>query len=95
MDSRILSCLSYYPFHHSIQKENLQQIEAAINALPDKCRLVFRLVKEEKLKYREVAALLSVSPKTVEAHMRMAYTRIAERLEAIFPHTSLKKVTGC
>ena len=66
-----------------IQKENFRQIEAAINALPPKCKLVFRLIKEEGLRYKEVAELLSVAPKTVEAHMATAYNRIAESLDGL------------
>ena len=79
----------------SIQKENLQQIEAAINSLPVKCKLVFRLIKENGLRYKEVAELLSISPKTVEAHMTTAYSRIAERLEDMLEEfTSAKKVSA-
>ncbi|MCH5597437.1 RNA polymerase sigma-70 factor [Niabella ginsengisoli] len=84
------------PETNSIQKENLQQIEAAINALPEKCKLVFRLIKEEGLRYKEVADLLSLSPKTVEAHMTLAYHRISERLEGLLEEFSnIKKASGC
>ncbi len=78
-----------------IQKENIKQIEAAINSLPLRSRQIFRLVKEEELKYKEVAELLSVSVKTVEAHMTLAYSRIIESIEEIWPematHPALKK----
>ncbi|MFT3903773.1 MAG: RNA polymerase sigma-70 factor [Niabella sp.] len=71
------------PETDSIQKENIRQIEAAINELPAKSRLVFLLIKEQGLKYKEVSSLLSISPKTVEAHMTLAYSRVAECLEEL------------
>ncbi|MBO9593346.1 MAG: RNA polymerase sigma-70 factor [Niabella sp.] len=64
-----------------IAKETWQLLETTINGLPYKCRLVFRLIKEDGLKYKEVAHLLEISVKTVEAHMRLAYSRIVECLE--------------
>lgn len=83
------------PESGTIQKENLRQIEAAINELPEKCRLIFRLIKEEGLKYKEVAQLLSISPKTVEAHMTLAYNRLAECLEGMLSDfTGIKKAAG-
>ncbi|MCD2422602.1 RNA polymerase sigma-70 factor [Niabella pedocola] len=64
-----------------IRKETRQLLENAINNLPYKCRLVFRLIKEDGFRYKEVAHLLEISVKTVEAHMRLAYSRIVECLE--------------
>ncbi|MBZ4190628.1 RNA polymerase sigma-70 factor [Niabella beijingensis] len=66
-------------------KETTLLLEATINALPYKCRLVFRLIKEDGLRYKDVAHLLDISVKTVEAHMRLAYSRIVECLEAALP----------
>ncbi|WP_018631043.1 RNA polymerase sigma factor [Niabella aurantiaca] len=75
-----------------ITKEIRQLLETTINELPYKCRLVFRLIKEDGLRYKEVAHLLDISVKTVEAHMRLAYSRIVECLETVLPqHTSLYK----
>lgn len=66
-------------------KEAKQLLEATINDLPYKCRLVFRLIKDDGLRYKEVAHLLDISLKTVEAHMRLAYSRIVECLEMALP----------
>lgn len=65
-----------------INSELLIKINQAINALPPKCRLIFRLVKEEGMKYTEVSRLLEVSPKTVESQMRLAFKKIIEILGA-------------
>lgn len=68
-----------------IGKENFKEISDAINTLPPKCRMVFRLVKEEGLKYREVAQLLNISIKTVENHMSKALSLIMEKLLLLYP----------
>lgn len=71
--------------------ETLRVMQAAINSLPEKCRLVFGLIKEDGLKYREVAELLGISVKTVEAHMQLAYKRLIEFLDEHFPEYSERK----
>lgn len=57
--------------------EYKELIQKAVNSLPEKCREVFRLVLSDKLKNKEIAALLDISEKTVEAHITNAYKRIA------------------
>ncbi|ANH83934.1 hypothetical protein A8C56_13850 [Niabella ginsenosidivorans] len=72
-----------------VSAENIRLIQEAIGSLPPKCLLVFRLVKEEQLKYSEVARLLNISVKTVETQMMIANKRIATALfEALPEYTS-------
>ncbi len=59
-----------------VTEELIQQINKAINELPVKCRLIFKLVKEDGLKYREVAELLNLSTKTVENQVGIALKKI-------------------
>lgn len=66
-----------------LNKELLQAIHQTVQQLPEKCRLVYKLVKEEKCKYREVAKLLDISEKTVEMHVGKALRRIRETIENI------------
>ncbi|MES1249644.1 MAG: RNA polymerase sigma-70 factor [Chitinophaga rupis] len=85
--------LSYYQVHATpeeilIGQEVLQVINQAINDLPSKCKLIFRLVKEENLKYREVAELLHLTPKTVENQMGIAVKKIHEAIRKRLPQAS-------
>ena len=59
-----------------ITAELQKKIQAAIHQLPPKCRLIYKLVKEDGLKYREAAELLHLSVKTVEAQMGIALKRL-------------------
>lgn len=52
----------------------------AINKLPEKCRKIFLLSRQEKLTYRQIAEQLDISIKTVEAQMGIALKRIRETL---------------
>ena len=56
--------------------EMMNRVQKAINDLPPRCQLIFKLVKEDGLKYREVAELLQVSIKTVENQMAIAIKKI-------------------
>ncbi|RXK85436.1 RNA polymerase sigma-70 factor [Filimonas effusa] len=62
-----------------ISEQTLKEIEAIVNSLPGRCRLIFRLVKEEGLRYREVAELLNISEKTVENQMTIAIRKLTAR----------------
>lgn len=64
------------PEQRMMNAEIFQQLQTAVAQLPPKCRLIFKLVKEDGLKYKEVAVLLDISQKTVEAQMTIALKRI-------------------
>jgi RNA polymerase sigma-70 factor, Bacteroides expansion family 1 len=73
------------PEQFLIAQENLDKITQAINSLPQRCKLIFRLVKEENLRYSEVAELLEISVKTVDAQLCIAVNKIAEVLKNSLP----------
>ncbi len=59
-----------------ITAELSKKIEEAISRLPDKCQVIFRMVREDGLSYKQVAALLEISPKTIENQMNTALKRL-------------------
>lgn len=59
-----------------ISSEMVRCINKSINELAPRCKLIFLLVKEGNLKYREVAEILNISVKTVEAQMSIALKKI-------------------
>jgi len=56
-------------------------IEKSIAALPEKRREIFRLSREEGLKYREIAEKLGISIKTVETQMGLAIKTLRSKLK--------------
>ena len=62
-----------------------QAVHEAINGLPEKCREVFRLSREQGLKYAEIAVTLEISVKTVEKRMGQALAELRARLQQWLP----------
>ncbi len=56
------------------------KLEEAISSLPRKRREIFRLSREKGMKYREIAELMNISVKTVEAQMGLALKTLREKL---------------
>jgi RNA polymerase sigma-70 factor (family 1) len=71
-----LSSVYFDPEKLMMTEELIQTLRKAIQDLPTRCRLIFKLVKEDGLKYKEVATLLQISVKTVEAQMAIAIRRL-------------------
>lgn len=53
-------------------KELADEIFFFIDTLPEQCRKVFKLSRQDGLKNKEIAALLGISEKTVESHIGKA-----------------------
>ena len=62
-----------------------QQIDKALNELPEQCRTVFQLSRHEDLSYRAIAHRLGISVKTVEGHMGKALRLLRTRLAPFLP----------
>ncbi|HZI68067.1 MAG TPA: RNA polymerase sigma-70 factor [Hanamia sp.] len=59
-----------------ITEEMRKTIRQAIEQLPPRCKQIFTLIKEDGLKYKEVASILNLSVKTVEAQMAIATKKL-------------------
>jgi RNA polymerase sigma-70 factor (family 1) len=71
-----LRSLYFDPEQLMITSEMFQRIRKAVQDLPPKCQLIFKLVKEDNLRYKEVAELLHLSVKTVETQMSIALRKL-------------------
>jgi RNA polymerase sigma-70 factor (family 1) len=61
-------------------KELKAQLEQSVAQLPDKCQLVYRMSRENGFSQKEIAEKLSISEKTVEAHLGKAIKKIRSNL---------------
>ena len=57
-------------------KEISFQLNQAIDNLPDQSRTIFKLVKEDGFRYKEVAEILGISPRTVETQLFRAIKKL-------------------
>lgn len=55
-------------------------VRDAIDGLPENCRKVFKMSREQGLKYAQIASALEISVKTVEKRMGQALAELRERL---------------
>ncbi|MDP1800555.1 MAG: RNA polymerase sigma-70 factor [Bacteroidota bacterium] len=62
-------------------KELEIKIQAAIDNLPPKCKVIFVLCRFENMKHKEIAQHLSISLKTVENQMGIAIKRLNHELK--------------
>jgi RNA polymerase sigma-70 factor (family 1) len=67
-----------------INDELKTKLENATNVLPSRCKLVFKLIKEDGLSYRETAEILNISIKTVDAHLVTAVKKLTTILKKEF-----------
>jgi RNA polymerase sigma-70 factor (family 1) len=62
-------------------KEQQAFVDQLLNNLPEDCRQIFKLSREEHLTYRQIAFELSISEKTVEKKMSICLKAIRSSLE--------------
>ena len=65
------------------RKELHHQLDQAIETLPAQARMVFRLIKENGLKYKEVAEILDISPRTVQTQLFRAIAKLRVALKPL------------
>lgn len=63
-----------------LNEELHRKVAEAIEELPERCKLIFLMAKSEGLKYREVAEILNISEKTVNAQMVIALRKLGDAL---------------
>jgi RNA polymerase sigma-70 factor (family 1) len=80
----------------SIKQDNLQtehplefdelkdRLETLVNGLPQHCRLVYQLHREEGFSHKEIAQKLVISEKTVQYHLSKALRNLRAGLSHLF-----------
>ncbi|MNL38193.1 RNA polymerase sigma factor [compost metagenome] len=64
------------PIDQLIEKELQLNLKKAVEMLPPKCQMVYRLIKNDGFSYKEVSEILSISTNTIEGHMTNALRKI-------------------
>ncbi len=66
-----------------LEKEMAQQINIALESLPEKCREIFMMSRFDHMKYKDIAQKLSLSPKTVERQVSIALDKLRRLLKHV------------
>lgn len=68
------------PCRQLIENELQTKVLQVVESLPPRRKMVYKLVKEEGMRYKEVADLLSISERTVEEHLKIAIRELREAI---------------
>lgn len=68
-----------------LMEEMERILNRVIDELPEKCRLIFLLARQEGLKPKEIAERLSINESTVRVQMKIAIDKIVATLKPHFP----------
>lgn len=63
-----------------ISTEEIRAINRAIDKLPPKCKIIFKLLHEEEMGKKEIAKILDISVKTIDNQIAIAIKKIADVL---------------
>jgi len=74
--------------------EIIKRIKKSINELPPQCRIIFQLVKEDGLSYKEVASILDISVFTVRNQMGIGLKKMTESLPAFTVTATSPKISS-
>jgi RNA polymerase sigma-70 factor (family 1) len=78
-----------------ITADMMALLRKAVDLLPPKCKVIFKLVKEDGLKYKEVAEVLGISVKTVENQLAIALHKLGNAVDFDIKRTLPTPVRSC
>ena len=78
-----------------ITADMMALLRKAVDQLPPKCKVIFKLVKEDGLKYKEVAEILGISVKTVENQLAIALHKLGNAVDFDIKRTLPIPVKSC
>ncbi|TVQ73408.1 MAG: RNA polymerase sigma-70 factor [Balneolaceae bacterium] len=68
------------------QKELAAAIDRSVDELPEKCRIIFIMNRNQGFTYGEIAEIQGISQKTVETQIGRALKKLRESLSRHLPH---------
>ncbi|WP_343851004.1 RNA polymerase sigma-70 factor [Algoriphagus jejuensis] len=78
------------PLQQLLTTELRQKIASCVDSLPQKRKLVYKMVKDDGLKIGEVAKLLDIAEKTVKKHLELAVRDLRTEIE-LYQSTHFKQ----
>lgn len=73
------------PYDLMITSEMMGRMQEVIETLPPRCKMIFKLVREDGLRYKEVAEILNISVNTIDVQMAIAVKKICTALNVSKP----------
>lgn len=81
-NSQDINYIEYHNPHNDLEyHELIIQIEKTVKELPEQCKKIYQLSREEQLSHKEIAETLKISTKTVENQITIALKRIRNAIK--------------
>lgn len=90
---KYIAVASDNPYELLVEQELHTLARKIIQDLPPKRQMVFRLLREEGLSYRQVAERMEISERTVEVHLKLAIGILRKNIERYLEEKKKRKVT--
>jgi len=72
------------PENMMIYDELNKTLTDVIESLPERCRIIFKLAREDGFPYKKISEVLDISVKTIDAQMRIARQKIEEAVKNFY-----------
>ncbi len=67
-----------------LKQELTEVIQHAVDQLPEKCKMIYQMIREDGLSYKQVSNILEISERTVNTQMTIAIKKIKAVLNDYF-----------
>lgn len=88
LDFDLIPSYEKNPEESLLNNEMIRHMEEAIEVLPSRCKTIYKLVKQDGLKYKEIATILNLSVRTIDAQMAIATRKISQSIRFYLPETA-------
>lgn len=85
-----LSIQAAYAEESLLEKEMFELYKKAVEQLPERCKLIFLMVREEHLKHKEIARILNITEGTIEQQMNIAIRKILAVVKQYDPSLDIR-----
>ena len=75
-----LESLNPDPEERLVSAETVRLIEEAVAGLPQRARLILKLAKEDRLRYKQISSLLGISVKTIDHQLAITLRKLSAKL---------------
>lgn len=82
-----IQCEDLSPTDVLLKNEFEHILQQALDELPEKSRLIYYMIREEKLSYKQISEALNISERTVNSHMTTAVKKLTQSLKNYFGKT--------
>lgn len=77
------------PHQRLVEHELRYCVSTLIESLPPKRKMVYRLIKDEGMRYKDVAGIMDISERTVEVHLKIAVQDLRLAVSNHFNETAM------